>query len=83
MSIPARPVCPMTGFAGCDYVDEQTGIAMDRRIFLTVSMTGLASLISGCRGSQKAVVLSDVDADAVGSHEAGAETWKPLIDEAC
>lgn len=31
---------------------------------------------------QRATVLSDTDQDEVGSHEAGAETWKPLIDEA-
>ena len=35
----------------------------------------------GCRGRQHAVVLNSSDKDMVGSHEAGAETWKPLIDE--
>lgn len=38
--------------------------------------------ISGCRNRQHAHVLAKNDADMVGSHEAGAETWKPLIDEA-
>ena len=36
----------------------------------------------GCRNRQYAHVLDRNDADLVGSHEAGAETWKPLIDEA-
>ncbi|MEZ6062061.1 MAG: penicillin-binding protein activator LpoB [Planctomycetaceae bacterium] len=39
-------------------------------------------LTTGCRNRQKAHVLATTDRDMVGSHEAGAETWKPLIDEA-
>ena len=39
------------------------------------------SAISGCRGRQRAHVLKQDDKDMVGSHTAGAETWKPLIDE--
>ncbi|MCP4783832.1 MAG: penicillin-binding protein activator LpoB [Fuerstiella sp.] len=38
-------------------------------------------LASGCRGRQHAHVLANTDQDMIGSHEAGAETWKPLIDE--
>lgn len=30
---------------------------------------------------QKATVLKSTDKDTVGSHEAGAETWKPLVEE--
>jgi hypothetical protein len=37
--------------------------------------------VAGCRNRQKARVLSQNDEDMVGSHTAGAETWKPLIDE--
>ena len=37
--------------------------------------------VAGCRNHQKAHVLSQNDKDMVGSHTAGAETWKPLIDE--
>jgi hypothetical protein len=36
---------------------------------------------SGCRNRQHAHVLNPDDKDMVGSHVAGAETWKPLIDE--
>lgn len=36
---------------------------------------------SGCRNRQHAHVLNPNDKDMVGSHVAGAETWKPLIDE--
>lgn len=35
----------------------------------------------GCRGKQHAHVLKPNDADMVGSHTAGAETYKPLIEE--
>jgi len=62
-----------------------SGTAMDRRRFLvhtSVSSVTLAATTFGCRGVQKGKVLSSVDEDKVGSHEAGAETWKPLIDEA-
>lgn len=38
-------------------------------------------VLTGCRGRQYAHVLNNDDKDMVGSHEAGAETWKPLIDE--
>lgn len=38
-------------------------------------------MLTGCRGRQYAHVLDNDDKDLVGSHEAGAETWKPLIDE--
>lgn len=38
-------------------------------------------VLAGCRGRQYAHVLDPDDQDLVGSHEAGAETWKPLIDE--
>lgn len=41
----------------------------------------LAGSFSGCRNVQHAKVLADNDADTVGSHSAGAETWKPLVRE--
>ncbi len=37
--------------------------------------------MAGCRGYQHAHVLEQDDRDLVGSHAAGAETWKPLIEE--
>ena len=56
---------------------------MHRRQFLSrfVLLTGAAAWTAGCRGKQVAHVLTDQD-DMVGSHEAGAETWKPLVAEA-
>lgn len=39
-------------------------------------------VLAGCRSRQHAHVLSSSEEDMVGSHEAGAETWKPLIEEA-
>lgn len=47
---------------------------------LLFSIATFAS-VAGCRNRQKARVLSETDKDMVGSHTAGAETWKPLIDE--
>jgi hypothetical protein len=58
---------------------------MDRRQFLQSSAPFFlsAAVLSqvGCRNRRHARVLSDADADMVGSHTAGAETWRPLIDE--
>lgn len=57
---------------------------MNRRFFLSqfaaCGLSGLA-LLAGCRGTQHAHVLKDNDKDLVGSHQAGSETYKPLIDE--
>lgn len=53
-----------------------------QRLFVLLLSSVLAiSAISGCRGRQRAHVLKQDDKDMVGSHTAGAETWKPLIDE--
>jgi hypothetical protein len=51
-------------------------------MFLAALLNGSAAgFISGCRNKQYAHVLKKDDKDMVGSHVAGAETWKPLIDE--
>ena len=58
---------------------------MLRRRFLIQSAVApaLAALLTatGCRGKQVAHVLKEDDQDMVGSHTAGAETWKPLIEQ--
>jgi len=59
---------------------------MDRRSFLVsslfpASMSLFSFLLPGCKGRQVAHVLKEDDNDMVGSHTAGAETWKPLIEE--
>ena len=58
---------------------------MIRRSFLIQSAfaPALAAVLlaTGCRGKQVAHVLNDDDQDMVGSHAAGAETWKPLIEQ--
>jgi hypothetical protein len=41
----------------------------------------LTAPLTGCRNVQHAKVLADNEADMVGSHAAGGETWKPLIQE--
>lgn len=56
---------------------------MDRRHFLARCSTlagGATLLLTGCR-SQHAHVLSDCKQDMVGSCAAGAETYKPLVNE--
>ncbi|MGE3807221.1 MAG: penicillin-binding protein activator LpoB, partial [Gemmataceae bacterium] len=58
---------------------------MDRREFVerVIGWSSLASLgLAGCCGHQRASVLKDCQKDMVGSHCAGAETFKPLVDEA-
>src|SRR5262245_5958184 len=59
-------------------------VLVNRRCFLVMGLgVGASTLMSlGCRGHQYGQVLSDHQADAVGSHAAGAETFNPLIDEA-
>lgn len=59
---------------------------MDRRSFL--ARTGLALLATspllsvGCRSNKQIAHILEPDSkDMVGSHTAGAETWKPLVDE--
>lgn len=55
-----------------------------RRFLIQTALTPVLAAVlaaSGCRGKQVAHVLNDDDEDMVGSHAAGAETWKPLIDE--
>ena len=59
---------------------------MDRRTFflsglIPASLSLFSLLLPGCKGRQVAHILSDDDGDMVGSHTAGAETWKPLIEE--
>ncbi len=56
---------------------------MDRRSFVAGlgSALFLGGSLTGCRGRQVAHVLEPNSKDMVGSHAAGAETWKPLIDE--
>ena len=55
---------------------------MDRRRFLGFTLSGIAALAAGCRGKQFARVSQPGEADMVGSHQAGAETFKPLTEEA-
>ena len=55
---------------------------MDRRRFLGFTLTGLTALAAGCRGKQFARVAQPGEADMVASHQAGAETFKPLTEEA-
>lgn len=50
-----------------------------RRRFLAVSLAGL---LAGCRSTQTAEVRDPAKGDMVGSHTAGAETFKPLVEQA-
>jgi hypothetical protein len=53
---------------------------MNRRGFI-VAGCGAVAALAGCRSTQTGTVLKDGQADMVGSHAAGAETYKPLIEE--
>ncbi len=56
---------------------------MNRRLFLRASWTGIAAVGAlGCRSNQFARVKKPGEGDMVGSHTAGAETFKPLVDGA-
>jgi hypothetical protein len=58
---------------------------MDRRAFLQLAggcaVTSAFSL-TGCRGRQYSHILDEDDEDLVGSHEAGAAVYEPLVKEA-
>src|SRR5690349_15658558 len=60
---------------------------MNRRRFFQQTLVGTLSTLviwgpSGCRSRQTAQVMKPGETDMVGSHGAGAETYKPLVDEA-
>lgn len=55
---------------------------MRRRMFLGASLASVALGSLGCRKKQFARVVKPGEEGMVGSHAAGAETYKPLIDEA-
>ncbi len=59
---------------------------MDRRRFLGKLVLGLVGLElmvgAGCRSKQTAEVLKPGDPGMVGSHTAGGETYKPLVEAA-
>lgn len=56
---------------------------MLRRHFLQFGVIGLSAVTfaSGCRGKQYARVVKPGESEMVGSHAAGTETFKPLVDE--
>src|SRR5262245_27578182 len=52
--------------------------SMLRRDFLA----GAAVLVAGCKSTKYARVLKPGEREMVGSHQAGQETFRPLVDEA-
>jgi len=56
---------------------------MFRTIHSAAALLLVSAMISsaGCRNTQHARILTATEKDMVGSHEAGAGTWKPLIEE--
>lgn len=55
---------------------------MRRRQFFGYSVASVVALSLGCRNKQFARVVKPGETEMVGSHAAGGETYKPLIDEA-
>ncbi|AMV35566.1 hypothetical protein VN12_25970 [Pirellula sp. SH-Sr6A] len=55
---------------------------MDRREWLAGLGTLMVSVSSGCKGYQYGHVIKPDAPNLVGSHEAGAEVFDPLVDEA-
>src|SRR3954465_1441950 len=57
--------------------------SMLRRHFLAGgAIASLSWFMPGCRGTQYARVIKPGGKEMVGSHQAGQETFRPLIDEA-
>ncbi len=56
---------------------------MDRRNWIVnASVAAACGLVVGCKGYQYAHVIKPEAENMVGSHEAGAEVFDPLVDEA-
>jgi hypothetical protein len=56
---------------------------MLRRSFaLGGAAAGVSLMIGGCRGTQYARVIKPGEKEMIGSHQAGQETFRPLVDEA-
>src|SRR5437773_10016501 len=56
---------------------------MLRRSFLAGgAVVGASWALPGCRGTQFARVIKPGEKEMVGSHQAGQETFRPLVDEA-
>lgn len=53
---------------------------MKRRLFFGVS-GGIGLSLVGCKGNQYAKVIKPGEKEMVGSHQAGQETFRPLVDE--
>jgi Peptidoglycan-synthase activator LpoB len=72
-------------FCGSGQGKSENGviIAMHRiaSVGAALSLFCVCLALSGCRGKQHAHVLNQSTNDMVGSHTAGAETWKPLVNE--
>lgn len=60
--------------------------SLDRRVFLFRSIALMAGgsvlALPGCRNTQKGRVMSNDEANKVGSHQAGAEVFRPIVCEA-
>src|SRR3954468_4195676 len=56
---------------------------MLRRDLLTgLGVIGLGAMLPACRGTQYARVIKPGEKEMIGSHQAGQETFRPLVDEA-
>jgi len=56
---------------------------MHRRDFLGAAISSAAAtFLAGCHGAQYARVIKPGEKQMIGSHQAGQETFKPLVDEA-
>ncbi len=53
-----------------------------RRFLAGGAIASLACVVPGCRGTQFARVIKPGDKEMMGSHQAGQETFRPLVDEA-
>lgn len=53
-----------------------------RRALLAAGGLAAEVMLLGCKGTQYARVIKPGDKEMVGSHQAGQETFRPLIDEA-
>jgi hypothetical protein len=53
-----------------------------RRFLAAFGAVTVAPIVGGCRGTQYARVIKPGENEMIGSHQAGQETFRPLVDEA-
>src|SRR5262245_39586013 len=67
---------------GAIFDDPKDGTMLRRSFVVGSGIAGLSVVLPACRGTQFARVIKSGEKEMIGSHQAGQETFRPLVDEA-